>query len=500
MAAAASLALLATSANAANTIFDDTFDSGTGAWYTGGSVGELTSSSQQLSWNITNTTTVNGMRQVIGRSFPTQSIAVGESIEFTFDYTRTAGSLGILRAGLFNLTDPIAANDWANAATNAWSGYYTFIRSSTSNLARVHSQPGMAVPGAGSGGAATPLNGPTFVGADMTVTAGGSTYNTVALNTQYQGSFLVTRTETGIETLFKLSQGATELYSVAANTTTTFADFNTAAIRVSEGTVIFDNMKVRVSRLVSEAPRLTITSALAPATGYDLAWNSKAGKLYNLRTSTSLDGPISGWDILRANITATPPANLVNVQADGPRRFYAVEAFDAPPLLEQNFEEVGGPGPPEGWTRTDNSAGTVWEVGTPAGGAQFVPNAAAEGTRCAGTNINAQYTANAEASLISPAFTVPESGAALSYWQYIDTESAPSGDLGSIRVLNAADNSFLANVVTNIEGTTPTWSQQSIDLPAAANGREVKLEFRFTSNAEGNWGGFYIDDVAVTAK
>ena len=69
----------------ASVIFGDTFDAGTGAWYTGGTVGELTNSSQQLSWNITNTTTVNGMRQVIGRSFPKQSIAVGESIEFTFD-------------------------------------------------------------------------------------------------------------------------------------------------------------------------------------------------------------------------------------------------------------------------------------------------------------------------------------------------------------------------------------------------------------------------------
>jgi hypothetical protein len=309
-------------------IFNDTFDSGTGAWHSGGTLGTLTISSGQLSWTED---TATGMGQVIGRSFAAQSIGVGESIEFTFDYTRTAGDLGILRVGLFNLTDPIAANDWANDADNPWSGYYTFIRSSTSNLARVHNQPGMAVPGGGTGTQAN-LNGPTFAGAEMTVTAGGSTFNTVALNTQYQGSFLLTRTETGIETLFTLSDGDAVLYSVAANTATTFADFNTAAIRVSEGTVLFDNMQVRVNRQVSEAPRLTITPAVAPATGFDLEWNSVEGKLYNLRTSTGLDGPISGWNILQANITATPPANQVNVQADGPIRFYAVEEFDAPPL------------------------------------------------------------------------------------------------------------------------------------------------------------------------
>jgi len=255
----------------------------------------------------------------------------------------------------------------------------------------------------------------------------------------------------------------------------------------------------------AEAPPfgLTIQKATAPATGFDLEWESQEGKLYNLLTRADLSAPIPTWEILQGDIEATPPANLFNVQADGPVRFYAVEEFDAPPpppLLEENFEDVAGPAPPDGWTRTDNGAGTVWEVGTPAGGADFVPSAAAVGTQCAGTNINAQYTANADASLISPAFTVPETGATLAYWQYIDTEPSPSGDVGSIRLLNASDDSFLTDVVAGIEGITTTWSQQSVDLPEAANGLEVKLEFRFTSNDSENWGGFYIDDIVVTAK
>jgi hypothetical protein len=167
--------------------------------------------------------------------------------------------------------------------------------------------------------------------------------------------------------------------------------------------------------------------------------------------------------------------------------------------LEETFEDTVGPAPPDGWTRSDNGAGTVWEVGAPDGVAQYIPKAAAVGTQCAGTNLNAQYTDNAEASLISPAFTVPESGATLAYWRYIDTENFPSNDLGSIRLLDA-DGNFLADVVTGIEGVTTNWSEVSVDLPAAAEGLEVKLEFRFTSNESGNWGGFYIDDVVVTAK
>jgi hypothetical protein len=77
-------------------------------------------------------------------------------------------------------------------------------------------------------------------------------------------------------------------------------------------------------------PVLTITPATAPATGYDLQWDSVSGKAYNLRTSTNLAGPIGGWDLVQGNITATPPFNVVNVPVDGPRRFYAIEEFDAP--------------------------------------------------------------------------------------------------------------------------------------------------------------------------
>jgi len=490
-----SASVLATANGNVTGIFHDTFESDTGVWFSGGNLGSLTNTAGQLSWTPGAAT---GMRQVIGRSFPTQTLGEGESIELTFGYTRTAGNLGILRVGLFNLTQPIVANDWANDAENAWSGYYTFIRDNGTNLARVHDQPGMAVPGGGTGTAGIP-NGPTFAGAEMVVSSGLNTNDTVAENTPYEVGFLLTRTETGVETRFTLSDGDTVLYSVSANTETTFADFNTVAIRVSEGTVLFDNMRVRATRLLSDAPRLAITPAVAPATGFDLEWNSNAGKAYNLRTSTDLDGPISEWDLLAADVAATPPANLVNVQGDGLRRFYAVEEFDAPPLLEENFEDVEGPGPPAGWARTDNGAGTVWEVGTPTGGAEFVPNAAAVGNQCAGTNLNGQYTSNADASLISPVFTVPQSGARLTYRQYIDTESAPSQDLGSIRLLDV-DGNFLADVVTGIEGVTTTWSEESIDLPDAANGLEVRLEFRFQSDAEENWGGFYIDDVAVTAK
>jgi hypothetical protein len=110
------------------------------------------------------------------------------------------------------------------------------------------------------------------------------------------------------------------------------------------------------------------------------------------------------------------------------------------------------------------------------------------------------YTASAVATLVSSAFTVPAGGAILNFSQYIDTEAAPSGDLGSIRLLNASDDTPLAGgeVATGLEGFTEAWSEESLPLPAAANGLEVKLEFRFESDDDTDvFAGFYIDDVTV---
>lgn len=252
-------------------------------------------------------------------------------------------------------------------------------------------------------------------------------------------------------------------------------------------------------------PALTITPAIAPATGYDLEWNSRAGKLYTLRTSTGLDTPAASWDVLEADIVATPPANLLNVQGDGPARFYALEEFDAPPpppLLTENFDAVAAL--PEGWFSTGPSHGTDWQVGNPAGGYQSGPPAADSPPNCAGTNIGGAYTALADVSLISPPIRIPDgSGAILTFRQFIDTDL--SGDVGSVRILDAGNANAPIDglAIHNIEGdgTAANWSTRTLAMAAeAVNGKEIRIEFRFTSNNNSlEYGGFYIDDVEVTA-
>jgi hypothetical protein len=89
----------------------------------------------------------------------------------------------------------------------------------------------------------------------------------------------------------------------------------------------------------------------------------------------------------------------------------------------------------------------------------------------------------------------------LKFSQYIDTEAdTGGGDFGSIRLLNAADNTPLAGgvVASDIQGISGLWSSKSLPLPAAAKGLEVKLEFRFESDADTDvFAGFYFDDVVV---
>jgi len=251
---------------------------------------------------------------------------------------------------------------------------------------------------------------------------------------------------------------------------------------------------------------LVITPNATPGQ-YDFQWDSQAGKVYDLVSSTDLSTAPETWSVWngQADLAASPPTNtLGNIAGGGDvRRFFAVLEKDAPPLLSEDFES----GLPGTWATSDNGAGTAWQAGTPDGNGIFPdtePTAAANGTQCAGTNITAPYTASATASLVSPAFTVPAGGATLNFNLYIDTEISPSGDVGSIRLLNASDDSVLVGggvTTTNLEGVTEEWAAQSLPLPEAASGLEVKIEFLFSSDADTDlFAGFYIDDVLVEAN
>lgn len=260
--------------------------------------------------------------------------------------------------------------------------------------------------------------------------------------------------------------------------------------------------------VIDDAIQLTIARNGA---NYDLSWNSRVGRVYDLLSSADLsDLPTTGWDIHLAPLTiyrAIPASGtgttvLVDVPSDGPRRFFVIRESEAPqPLPLEDFDTLPAALPP-GWTARDSGNGTAWQVGVPTG--ENSPPAAASGQNSAGTNINGNYRDGADVTLTSPEITIPPgTGALLSFSQFIDTDlAATDPDLGSVRILDVdnQDAPITGLEISSIEGDGAGWSDQSLPLPAGdVAGKTIKVEFRFTSNADGSvWGGFYLDDVSVT--
>ena len=91
--------------------------------------------------------------------------------------------------------------------------------------------------------------------------------------------------------------------------------------------------------------------------------------------------------------------------------------------------------------------------------------------------------------------------ATLSFYQWTDFEGAPF-DWGSIRILNAADDSELAVVVNELDPQLfPAWEEFKIAIPPAGLNQNIKVEFRFFHDDAdvGQQAGWYIDNFSITA-
>jgi hypothetical protein len=240
--AIASLALVTSSSHSA-VIFTDAFASGTGDWYTGGSTGTLANSSGQLSWTPS---AVNDVTRTVGRSFTPQTLAVGETIRISFDYTQNAATASdIIRVGLYDVANPISANEWSTAGTTVggFAGYYGFFRDndfSNPNLLRTDS-----------GTDTTSLaNGPTMsvAAATFSTIAGQTTTFNIVQSTQYQAVYELTRTSsTVMSSVFKLSSGVTTHQLMTGSTLSGVfgSSFDTVVIRPN-GPILLDNIQVSV--------------------------------------------------------------------------------------------------------------------------------------------------------------------------------------------------------------------------------------------------------------
>ena len=220
------------------TLFTDTFDSGTGNWYKGGSSGTLSNNAGQLSWQESG----SDANEVIARQFSTSTLAVGETLRLTFNYTQTGASPVILRVGLFNLQNSITADGWNTGVTNiggSVQGYTTFVRdnSNAGNNARYET---------GTIDSTTthaPLNAGTNIGSLNTtqydiVENGSLTYTVV---------FEVTLVSAGqMNTQFTMSSVNGTHFSIPATTSQIYNGFDTAALRITGGTALLDNVSVEL--------------------------------------------------------------------------------------------------------------------------------------------------------------------------------------------------------------------------------------------------------------
>jgi hypothetical protein len=243
----------------------------------------------------------------------------------------------------------------------------------------------------------------------------------------------------------------------------------------------------------------------------EISWDSTAGHLYNLRSETdpSASAPID-WPIFGGihDLAATPPRNTITLPmpADG-ERFFVIETFPAPPvtLFSENFDGAD-PGWSTGFEPTDIAMNTVWQLGSPTGGPATGPLAANSGPNCYGTNLTTNYGISSKTWLRTPAIDLTTATAGtVVFQQWIDMDEFDNQDIGTVRVLDA---SVLPGTVTelgvvqaNITGLDSTgWVEFSVELPAAALGQSIALEFLFMSDDDNifDQSGWYIDDVMVT--
>jgi len=258
----------------------------------------------------------------------------------------------------------------------------------------------------------------------------------------------------------------------------------------------FLNALTIIGSFSNEGLRLTEVSHSPGTDQLTLKWESKTGKLYNLRSETDPAAALpADWPIFgaRQDLPSTPPENtlVIPLPAD-PTRLFVIEEFNAPPvsLVSDDFESGQG-----NWTTgSDGQGGTAWELGVPS---NVGPSNANSPTNCFGTNLSVNYEFNADVWLRSPPIDLTNAaGATLNYVQYFEIEL--DFDSGTVSLLDASDDSVLAVLVQTVHGSSASWEEVSLSLPAAALGKEVKIEFRLDSDDVENEAGWYIDDFDLT--
>ena len=247
---------------------------------------------------------------------------------------------------------------------------------------------------------------------------------------------------------------------------------------------------------------LTDVSSDPGAGTISLSWESKAGKLYNLRSEADpaqiaavvpLHWPIFGGNV---DIAATPPENTLTIPMPADlTRLFVVEGFPAPPVTLFTDDLESGAGD---WSTVINDAtgNTRWELGSPSGSTGPLTGAGDSATAWS-TNLG-DYGPGSDISLRSPAFDLSGvASAELTFKAFRDADGF--GDSAVVRFLRAAD--FLQlGAETALDMTEFDVDYTSLSLPVVpeAMGENVIIEWNFISDdSADNFSGLTIDDIEV---
>lgn len=254
-------------------------------------------------------------------------------------------------------------------------------------------------------------------------------------------------------------------------------------------------------------PRLALEGVRSPpiidvalaAPSILVTWASLSNHFYAVER-TANDLTVSDWVEVASNIAGSLTTGE-NTYTDT----VPVEAYVSYRVVDEGTAEFffdDFEGDDMGWTTVTgagHNASTEWNVGAPS---MVGPPAASSGTRCYGTNLDNYYYPNADIGLQSPQIDLTGTvGATLSFAHYHDTEL--DADLCEIYVRDAsgAEIPGLESAIatySDLMNLNYAWEADSIDLPAAALGQTIRIEFRFTSDGGFEFDGWYLDDVTVS--
>ncbi|MDZ4712908.1 MAG: M14 family zinc carboxypeptidase [bacterium] len=104
-------------------------------------------------------------------------------------------------------------------------------------------------------------------------------------------------------------------------------------------------------------------------------------------------------------------------------------------------------------------------------------------------NANNSMTLNAPVNVSAMPVTY------LNFWHRYDLETGY--DFGNVEV--SSNNGSTWQTVTNYNGTSTTWTQQSLEITSFANGAtQLKIRFRLKSDGGVTADGWYVDDIRIT--